>query len=273
MNKKQEMMNKAVHLFSVKGFHKTSVQEIAQAVDISKGAFYKHYDSKESLLVGILRRYKEDTITGASNLDISSVLNKKEVFAKKLAFELERILADRDFFIMVFKDMPTDSNEQLTQLMHELRSASIELHKNSLLETFGPETKPFIQDLVTVLEGILKEYVISTILENRHLPIDKLSLFITSVMDSIVLHLASMEPVFLKEEETKEVSLEKLISDIENKIKLYSKNTADLLASLHLLHEELQQPKPREFLIEALSNYLKQVKQIETEVLLLKNHI
>lgn len=271
MDKKQELMNAAVHLFSVKGFHQTSVQEIAQAVDISKGAFYKQYDSKESLLVAILKRYQTETLAGMEHLDISGDLEPKEAFAKKLAFELESILSQRDFFIMVFKDMPTEGNDQLTSLMQEMRSSSAKFHKKSLLEAFGSGIEPFLEDLTVIVEGILKEYMITIILENRQLSTDKLSRFIASSIEAITMQLDTMEAIFTSAEE-EHLSADSLFADIETKIRLYSKNTARLLASLDLLRQELQQEEPRDFLIEALADYLMQEKQIEKEVLLLKNH-
>jgi len=272
MDKKQELMNAAVHLFSIKGFHQTSVQEIAHAVDISKGAFYKHYDSKESLLVSILKRYQTNTLAGLERLDISGDLEPKEAFAKKLAFELESILSDRDFFIMVFKDMPTESNDQLTALMQEMRSSSADFHRKSLLEAFGPAIEPFLEDLTIIVEGILKEYMITIILENRQLSIDKLSRFIASSVEAITTQLDSMEAIFTVEEAEDQFSVDSLFADVETKIKLFSKNTARLLESLDLLRQELKQDEPREFLVEALANYLMQEKQIEKEILLLKNH-
>ncbi|WP_372868805.1 TetR/AcrR family transcriptional regulator [Planomicrobium okeanokoites] len=271
MDKKQELMNAAVHLFSIKGFHQTSVQEIAYAVDISKGAFYKHYDSKESLLVSILKRYQAETLQGLERLEIEEDLSPKNAFAKKLAYELESILADRDFFIMVFKDMPTDGNEQLTSLMQEMRSSSSKFHKKMLLDAFGQRIEPFLEDLTTVVEGIQKEYLITIILENRQLSIDKLSRFIASSIEAITLQLDEMEAVFTKTDDNG-FSIDSLFGDMETKIKLYSKNTERMLESLNLLSQELQQDEPREFLIEALTDYLSQEKQIEKEVLLLKNH-
>ena len=271
MDKKQELMDAAVHLFSIKGFHQTSVQEIAHTVDISKGAFYKHFDSKESLLVSILKRYQAETLEGLAHLEIPEDLSPKEAFAKKLAFELESILGERDFFIMVFKDMPTDGNEQLTSLLQEMRSSSSKFHKTMLLEAFGQEIEPFLEDLTTVVEGILKEYMITTILENRQLSTDKLSRFIASSIEAITMQLDSMEAVFTETNENG-FSIDSLFADMETKIKLYSKNTAQRLASLDLLHQELKQEEPREFLIDALADYLSQEKQIEKEVLLLKNH-
>ncbi len=41
-------------LFFSKGFHETSIREIAKAVGISSGAIYKHFDNKENILYEIV---------------------------------------------------------------------------------------------------------------------------------------------------------------------------------------------------------------------------
>ena len=140
-----------------------------------------------------------------------------------------------------------------------------------LLDAFGQRIEQFLEDLTTVVEGIQKEYLITIILENRQLSIDKLSRFIASSIEAITLQLDEMEAVFTKTDDNG-FSIDSLFGDMETKIKLYSKNTERMLESLNLLSHELQQDEPREFLIEALTDYLSQEKQIEKEVLLLKNH-
>lgn len=272
MDKKQELMDQAVHLFSIKGFHQTSVQEIAQAAGISKGAFYKHYDSKESILVGILKRYHRETLEKTREPKFSGDLNKKEIFSKKLVFEIERTLENQDFFIMVFKDMPTEGNEQLTMLMQELRDSSMELHKKNILEAFGPSVQPLVADLAAILEGTLREYLIAKFLDDRQFSISKLVDFITACLEAIILRADYLEPV-LEEGKSAVFSMDNTFDAIGNKIKLFSKEPVKYLAALNSLREELQKEEPQIFQIEALISYLKQERQLEKEVLLLEKNI
>jgi AcrR family transcriptional regulator len=44
------LVDKALELFGSQGFHATSVQQIADAAGLTKGAFYHHFASKEDLL-------------------------------------------------------------------------------------------------------------------------------------------------------------------------------------------------------------------------------
>lgn len=58
--RKEEMLNAAVQLFQSNGFHSTSVEDITSACGISKGGFYKHFDSKESMILELLQRYYDE---------------------------------------------------------------------------------------------------------------------------------------------------------------------------------------------------------------------
>jgi AcrR family transcriptional regulator len=49
-----QLRDKAQRLFETRGLRKTSVDEIAQAAGISKGAFYLFYESKEALCLDLL---------------------------------------------------------------------------------------------------------------------------------------------------------------------------------------------------------------------------
>jgi AcrR family transcriptional regulator len=55
-----QMREKATLLFEKQGLKKTSVEELAQAAGISKGAFYLFYDSKEELFMEILEGLETD---------------------------------------------------------------------------------------------------------------------------------------------------------------------------------------------------------------------
>ncbi len=49
-------MDRAAQLFSRKGFHGTSMEDIAQAAGLTKGAIYSHFDSKEAICYTVLEQ-------------------------------------------------------------------------------------------------------------------------------------------------------------------------------------------------------------------------
>lgn len=56
---KEEILEAALSLFSVKGFHNVSMQEIADKSEFAVGTLYNFFDSKESLFKGLLNSFGE----------------------------------------------------------------------------------------------------------------------------------------------------------------------------------------------------------------------
>jgi AcrR family transcriptional regulator len=56
LSRRDELLSKAAHLFRMKGYHATTMKDIAAELDILPGSLYHHISSKESLLVEIMQR-------------------------------------------------------------------------------------------------------------------------------------------------------------------------------------------------------------------------
>jgi len=46
---KQNIINKSLQLFSVKGYYNTSINDILEATGLTKGGLYGHFKSKEEI--------------------------------------------------------------------------------------------------------------------------------------------------------------------------------------------------------------------------------
>ena len=57
--RKDAIMKTAQQLFFEKGFAETSIQDILNALSISKGGFYHHFDSKDEVLTALCQRRAE----------------------------------------------------------------------------------------------------------------------------------------------------------------------------------------------------------------------
>ncbi len=58
--RKQELLMTAMRLFASQGYEQTSINQIIAALNISKGAFYHHYSSKEDLVEALAAMYAEE---------------------------------------------------------------------------------------------------------------------------------------------------------------------------------------------------------------------
>jgi len=53
---KQEILNAAAHIFGQKGYHATSMQDIAEAVNLKKASLYHHITGKQDILQEVLEQ-------------------------------------------------------------------------------------------------------------------------------------------------------------------------------------------------------------------------
>jgi AcrR family transcriptional regulator len=79
-----QMREKGKKLFEKQGLKKTSVDELTEAVGISKGAFYLFYESKEELFLEILEELEADLRSRIFNLSIHPQEDARQLLAKLL---------------------------------------------------------------------------------------------------------------------------------------------------------------------------------------------
>ncbi|MGH7917667.1 MAG: helix-turn-helix domain-containing protein, partial [Candidatus Binataceae bacterium] len=62
-NRRGQLLDAAARLFRERGYHATSMRDIAKAVGMLSGSIYYHFDSKEEMLVAVYeegaRRFSE----------------------------------------------------------------------------------------------------------------------------------------------------------------------------------------------------------------------
>jgi len=79
-----QMREKGKKLFEKQGIKKTSVDELTEAVGISKGAFYLFYDTKEDLFMEILEELETDFRSSIFDFTISPNEDARALLAKLL---------------------------------------------------------------------------------------------------------------------------------------------------------------------------------------------
>lgn len=82
--RKQEFMETAIRIFKTKGYEKTSINDILKEMQITKGAFYYYFDSKEALLEEIVNCLIDDIHLKVKEIvernDLSTVEKLKQIF-------------------------------------------------------------------------------------------------------------------------------------------------------------------------------------------------
>src|SRR5690349_24989999 len=79
-----QLHEKGKKLCEKQGLKKTSVDELAEAVGISKGAFYLFYDSKEELFLEVLEQLETELQTGILQFTIQPNADSRKNVTKML---------------------------------------------------------------------------------------------------------------------------------------------------------------------------------------------
>ena len=139
LHRKARIMKTALKLFAEEGYHAITVEDIIHHVDMTRGAFYKHFKSKENIIQLILDTYKHylgdilaelvETCQGESgNRWKDIILNKTRellampqiIFFLKVIFgELNQIKASFSNDIASYENQMTDMLAQALQTGQE----------------------------------------------------------------------------------------------------------------------------------------------------------
>lgn len=92
---RDEILDAAAQIFSQKGFHAASMQDIAQAVNLQKGSLYHHVTSKQEILFSLLDRALDMLIQHIEQV-ISQPLNPEEKLRQAMIAYLHTMLEHRD---------------------------------------------------------------------------------------------------------------------------------------------------------------------------------
>mgnify|MGYP001446456429 CR=1 FL=1 len=100
--KQQQIIEQAIRLFAEKGFANTSTAEIAKAAGVAEGTIFKHFGTKDQLLLSIIVPFLKEFFPDIAQDVLQGVLAEHP-----LSFEdfLRGLLRDRVAFLMANRDI------------------------------------------------------------------------------------------------------------------------------------------------------------------------
>jgi AcrR family transcriptional regulator len=115
---KSRLLNKATHLFRVRGYERTTVRDLAREVGIHSGSIFHHFSSKEAILHAVM----EDSLR--SLLDRQEAAVDPEATARERLHQLIRVELGSHL---------GESGEAMSVLVGEWPSLSAESQKELLI--------------------------------------------------------------------------------------------------------------------------------------------
>ena len=182
-DRREEILQASLHLFATKGFHGTSMRDIARSADITEGLIYHYFENKRDLFRAIIDEYSFLPLLRtlpqlAEQLDLRAllivlargffdVLHQNTELARLLLQEVQMFPEEKEAF---FTDAVGESIQELSQVlgdrMNDRARAKVDpdisarLFFNSLLAFFVEQEILGGKHLLPVDQGAYIEHLV-----------------------------------------------------------------------------------------------------------------
>ena len=285
------LLEAASHLFLAQGFAKTTVQQLAAEVGISKGAFYLHFRSKSDLLVHLMNKIGEDMLEGVLAIGSREDLDAMEKLREQIRYQFRDVLEHQKLLEMYLNDASVSLDEELVLFSQKMRADWQQVQSDFLREAFPDHSDKFTDDLSVILNGVLNEYHTYGLLEQLEIDADRLAdlvcLVITGTIEQLrnatiepVLeagHLPSSEELAAQLESRRMSRIHKALEEIERYAAESSSEASsdspgpdqsaatELLGIVNALRDLLAQEEPNAILLQSLVTSLREFKEIAAQ--------
>ncbi len=158
-NKKRKIVEKAIELFDEAGYLKTTVEEITNSLNISKGSFYTYFDSKESLLLGILNYlFDQHCLILDKIAEETEKLNAEDTLKCYLKSSIEKTMVNKNVTALIQQVIFNDffKVDEIKRKLPSFKEVDVKFVRENIFEKLGKKQRYFNKNLVV-------EYTISSI--------------------------------------------------------------------------------------------------------------
>ena len=158
-DKKRKIVEKTIELFGEAGYLKTTVEEITNSLNISKGSFYTYFDSKESLLLGILNYlFDQHCLILDKIAEETEKLNAEDTLKCYLKSSIEKTVVNKNVTALIQQVIFNDffKVDEIKRKLPSFKEVDVKFVRENIFEKLGKKQRYFNKNLVV-------EYTISSI--------------------------------------------------------------------------------------------------------------
>ncbi|WP_368653804.1 TetR/AcrR family transcriptional regulator [Ornithinibacillus sp. 4-3] len=269
-NRKQQVIIAALNLFQKKGYAATSIQDIIEASNISKGTFYNYFSSKNEFSKALLEYADQEETWRRKELLIGKDKQNKEIFAKQI---LLRIEISREFNLLsIFEAIFHSEEVELKEYVERRFLVYLTWLRERFIDIYGKEAEDYANDGAIIFYSIIQNMArLSKAISTEKVDFPKLISFALRRMDTLFADMIKEKDHFLPtcafaKAHVKTVpTKEEIISQIQQ---LINKPKNELQEQrneiLSFLITELSTEKPRFILIESTTKTLRTIAEKTT---------
>ncbi|MEC1259795.1 TetR/AcrR family transcriptional regulator [Bacillus swezeyi] len=270
MTEKEEKIIKAgLRLFAKNGFASTTIQDIANECQISKGAFYLHFKSKDALLLAIIKYYIDRTMENMKSIQQKN-FPPKETFREQIAYQFSESKEHRDFILVMISEHSIPENSKIKEYFKKVGEEFHETYREALYAAFGDIIKPYLSDLTVIVQGIVQSYQNLFIFNEIEVDFYELADFIIRRIDDMINGMIQSGEHSILADQTysfytdakSEADKHTILQEIET-IKNKADLPEDILITLDVIEEELNKDAPRKPVVQGMLSNLEHQDNVQ----------
>jgi len=184
-NRKRKVADIALKLFVEKGIQQTSIQEIIEKANISKGTFYNYFSSKNDCIADILEFLRYDASQQRIAIQIGRDMKDREVFIEQITIII-RLNEERNLHPL-FEAILSSNEKELKKLVLQHRIIEMEWLAERFIEVLGEEVRDIAFEGTILFYGMLQHMLFTLRMTNSSYSLQKLVDVILSYIE-VILH-------------------------------------------------------------------------------------
>jgi len=172
---RENIENIALELFAIKGYHATSISQIAEKAGISKGLLYNYYKSKEHLLDSVIMKVYDEIMR---IVQMSENLPAEKQIEQMIIQTIDHLKKNITFWrLYLFLFHQSDVHKKLSELYEKMRDDYLN-YVVKLFKEMG-SNNPTMEALMlgTMFDGIGLNYVTAP----EGYPLDEMSNYMIEI--------------------------------------------------------------------------------------------
>ncbi|MFE8694902.1 TetR/AcrR family transcriptional regulator [Cytobacillus sp. FJAT-53684] len=183
-NRKRKVADIAFQLFVEKGIQQTSIQEIIEKANISKGTFYNYFSSKNDCIAEILESLRYDATQQRAAMQIGKDPQDRKVFIEQITI-LIRLNEEKNLHAL-FEAILHSNETELKKLVLQHRVFEMEWLSNRFIEVMGEEIREFAFEGTILFYGMLQHMLFTIRITNSPYSLNHLVEVILSYIEIIM---------------------------------------------------------------------------------------
>ena len=158
--RKRKVASIALKLFIEKGFQQTSIQEIIDKANISKGTCYNYFSSKNDCIAKILENIRYEASQHRVAMQIDKDPKDREVLIEQITI-LMKLDAENNLRAL-FENILNSGEADLKKLVLQHRVIEMEWLANRLVEVMGEDIREYATEATVLYFGMM-HYMLFTL--------------------------------------------------------------------------------------------------------------